>query len=215
MGCCSSDALPDVPEVIQPDPDFTSTATVVTKRIGRMWGRDYSVHRGSEFPKSSEEVKQKMWMWFNKSDNGVIVLENFVRGEKEDPNKGRVLYTANVTESPHFDQFNRVIGHSIVDRFVGIFNTNDYDSDDDEFYIKDRRHRQKFKDNDSDTRKIGPDMITKWKLNTQAVISDGDLGRSKDILQGRSVIMEVFSKGTVATGWEERTVRTQDEEGVN
>lgn len=67
MGCCSSDALPDVPDNIIPDPDVNTTIQVVTKRLGR--GRDFSVH-ATPYPSTSEEVKQKMWMWLNKSDGG-------------------------------------------------------------------------------------------------------------------------------------------------
>lgn len=59
------------------------------------------------------------------------------------------------------------------------------------------------------------DMITKWRLNTRAVIRDGNLGRGSDILQGKDVILEVFSKGTAATGWEEIETRRTDENGVS
>jgi hypothetical protein len=58
-------------------------------------------------------------------------------------------------------------------------------------------------------------MITKWRLNTRAVIRDGNLGRGADTLQGKDVILEVFSKGTAATGWEEVESRHTDEEGVS
>lgn len=57
-------------------------------------------------------------------------------------------------------------------------------------------------------------MITKWRLNTRAVIRDGNLGRGSDVLQGKEVILEVFSKGTAATGWEEIETRRTDEDGV-
>jgi hypothetical protein len=40
----------------------------VVSRIG-MWGRDFSVHQ-DVYPQSKEEVKQKMWMWINKSNGG-------------------------------------------------------------------------------------------------------------------------------------------------
>ena len=36
-----------------------------------------------------------------------IDLENFQRGDKEDKNKGKVLYYATVTEKPYFEQFQR------------------------------------------------------------------------------------------------------------
>jgi hypothetical protein len=69
MGCCSSDAMPDVPDVIQTDPDVNRTIKVVTKTLGS--GRDYSVHE-NEYPNNSNDVKQKMWMWFNKSNGGTV-----------------------------------------------------------------------------------------------------------------------------------------------
>jgi hypothetical protein len=57
-------------------------------------------------------------------------------------------------------------------------------------------------------------MITKWRLNTKAVIKDGNLGRGADTLQGKDIILEVFSKGTAATGWEEVEHRHTDGDGV-
>jgi hypothetical protein len=58
-------------------------------------------------------------------------------------------------------------------------------------------------------------MITKWRLNTRAVIKDGNLGRGADTLQGKDIILEVFSKGTAATGWEEVESRHTDSDGVS
>lgn len=68
------------------------------------------MYNGSVYPAGSDDRKQKMWLWFNKSDGsipntGTIDLENFVRGQNSsNPNKGRVLYTASVTERPSFEQ---------------------------------------------------------------------------------------------------------------
>ena len=78
MGCCLSDAMPDVPQVIKPDPDAKATITAVTRRIG-MFGRDFSVHEGSSFPSNSDDVVQKMWMWINKSDGGEYVELHYKR----------------------------------------------------------------------------------------------------------------------------------------
>ena len=151
--CCSGDSLPDVPQVIIPDPDVNSTITAVTRRIG-MFGRDFSVHKDA-YPQDKEEIKEKMWMWLNKSDGGVIDLENFERGWNEsNPNKGKVLYSAVVTERPHFEQFQRLAHSSIRDRFMG-FNyghshsnysggSSGYDSDDDGYYIRHHNHANKF-----------------------------------------------------------------------
>mmetsp|Transcript_14260 Transcript_14260/g.32001 ORF Transcript_14260/g.32001 Transcript_14260/m.32001 type:complete len:347 (+) Transcript_14260:83-1123(+) len=211
MGCCSSDAMPDIPEKITGDPDVNEQITACVKRIG-MWGRDYSVHEGEKYPASSDAAKNTMWMWFNKSDGGQIDLENFTRGWKEDePKKGKTLYTANVTERPSFQQFQRTLDnrHQTLDRFMG-FSTNDgYQSDEDNYYVRDSRHAEKFRP-DSNTQKTGPDMVTKWSVNTKATIRDGVLGRSKETLEGREMALEVFSKGTVATGWEVHTTRDEE-----
>lgn len=59
------------------------------------------------------------------------------------------------------------------------------------------------------------DIITKWRLNTRGVLRDGNLGRAADILRGKEVILEVFSKGTVVTSWEEIEHRTTDKDGVS
>ena len=77
MGCCcSSDATPDVPQNIIPDPDVNTTIKVVTRKLG-MFSRDYSVHEG-EYPKDSTEAKEKMWMWINKSNGGIFFSLIFV-----------------------------------------------------------------------------------------------------------------------------------------
>jgi hypothetical protein len=78
MGCCSSDAMPDVPDNIISDPDVNTTVTAVTKALGRFSSRDYSVHK-DVYPKDSTEVKQKMWMWFNKSNGGTRRLFTMLR----------------------------------------------------------------------------------------------------------------------------------------
>jgi len=228
-GCCSSDALPDVPEVIIPDPDANTPIKAVVKQIG--WGgRDYSVHK-DVYPSNKEEVKQKMWMWFNKSNGGIIDLENFVRGWNEnEPTKGKTLYSAVVTEVPHFEQFQRPCNHGTRDRFTGFFgmfgnnhnnddnynnnsNSSGYDSDDDNYYIRHTDHTSKFRDGQRYGSQPHHDLITKWRLHTRATIRDGNLGRGADVLKGQDVILEVFSKGTAATGWERIEQRHTDEEG--
>lgn len=87
----------------------------------------------------------------------MIDLENFERGwNEEQPKKGKVLFTANVTEKPYFEQFQRVARSDVRDRFMGFFggNTNvrkssnntssGYDSDDDDFYLRSKVHQSKF-----------------------------------------------------------------------
>jgi len=223
MGCCSSDALPDVPDVIIDDPDVNTTIKAVVKRLGR--GRDFSVHK-DEYPSNSTEVTQKMWLWFNKSNGGVVDLENFVRGWSEEfPKKGKVLWSAKVTERPVFEQFQRVARSDIRDRFFGFFGTSGqkglhnesqksgYDSDDDDYYIRHQTHQAKFGRGRRHLGQAHHDIITKWRLHTRAVITDGNLGRGADILKGQEIILEVFSKGTAATGWEEIETRRTDENG--
>lgn len=226
-GCCSGDSLPDVPAVIKPDPAMAGNITFVTKRLG-MWGRDYSVHE-NVYPDNKEQVKEQMWLWLNKSDGGIIDVENFVRGKNPDlPNKGEVLYSATVTERPYFEQFQRPAQTGLMglaSRFMGFFGgtqSNDYnpnassgyDSDDDFYYINNPEHTRKF---DSQGRRhqsqAHHNMITKWRLNTKAVIQGGNTGRAAAQLNGQPIILEVFSKGTCATGWEDIERTSTDENG--
>ena len=85
----------------------------------------------------------------------MIDLENFVRGWNEKaPKKGKVLFSAVVTEKPYFDQFQRAANSSVRDRFMGFFGLNNngnnnsggggYDSDDDDYYIRHPTHQAKF-----------------------------------------------------------------------
>jgi hypothetical protein len=80
---------------------------------------------------------------------GVIDLENFVRGWKEDePKKGKILFTATVTEKPRFEQFQRTVRHHERHRFMGFVgskgNSDGYDSDDDAHYMNHPNHTSKF-----------------------------------------------------------------------
>jgi hypothetical protein len=65
--CCSVDSLPDVPEIIQPDPEANGSVTFKTRQLGG--GRDYAVYKDA-FPTNSADNVQKMWLWLNKSDGG-------------------------------------------------------------------------------------------------------------------------------------------------
>jgi hypothetical protein len=78
---------------------------------------------------------------------GVVDLENFVRGWNEQiPTKGKIFYSAIVTERPHFEQFQRAAHSNVRDRFMGFFGQSNsgYDSDDDSYYINHQTHRSKF-----------------------------------------------------------------------
>lgn len=211
MGCCSSDSLPVIPQSIKPDPDCNASITTVVRRIGVMWGRDYSVHEGTEFPSNSEQRRETMWMWFNKQTgqgtSAIIDLENFVRGTKEDKNKGMVLYSAAINDSPMFEQFQRVANTS-RDNFFGFFSPATYNNPEDSFYLLHPQHTRKR--DGAGSRRLVPEMITKWRLSTRACIRDGDLGRGADVFQKQDVILDVFSSGTVATTWEEIKFQVQD-----
>lgn len=139
---------------------------------------------------------------------GKIDIESFEgRGEKEDKKKGKVLYTASVTERPHFESFQRIPNTS-RDRYFGIYNQDSgYDSEDDSFYLNHPTHRQKQRDGG---RPLGQGIITKWRLNTTSVMYDGEKGRGADNFQKDPINLEVFSKGTVVTTWQEKEVTVED-----
>ena len=113
-----------------------------------------------------------MQLWFNKTDagnnKGKIDLENFKRGFKEgsDPNKGQVLYSAEITETPHFEQIHRLPNQNRY-RMFGIFggesphaNQDDgYESPDDVNYFQRAEHQQK---HNHGAQVIGPGVVTKW-----------------------------------------------------
>jgi len=217
-GCCSLDSLPPVPDTITPDPDVNQPVKVSVARLGSMWGRDYGVWK-DKLPSGSDERQKTIWLWFNKSDNGpnkaTIDLENFVRGHDEaNKDKGKVLYKADVVEKPFFQVQHRQPGIS-YQRFFGLFsdqNGNGYDSDDDNHYLSDTRFRSKFSMSDPDKRDLGLYIISKWSLNTKSSIYDGNLGRGEGLLGKDPVTLEVFAKGSGATGYEEVTTRSEDPE---
>jgi hypothetical protein len=154
-----------------------------------------------------------MWLWFNKSTSGPnagrIDLENFSRGHvKEEPLKGKVLYYALVTEKPYFESFQR-IASSGFERFFGLY-TDQYAVEEDAYYLRHPSHTSK---HHIGGRVIGEGIITKWRLNTQAQIFDGEKGRGADNFQKDPVILEVFSLGTVVTTYEEVERQVEDRDG--
>jgi hypothetical protein len=58
-------------------------------------------------------------------------------------------------------------------------NDDGYESPDDSHYLNTGEHRGKF---NPTGQIIGPGVITKWKMNTKAVITDGDNDSSCDIV---------------------------------
>lgn len=215
MGCCSSDSLPPVPKNIKPDPDVGRQLTVVVRRLGVLWGRDYSVHEGAEYPKDSNAVRETMWLWFNKSNGrspreAIIDLENFNRGNKEDKDKGGILYTARIDDQPMFEKFHRIVG-SGSDGFFGFYSDpSRMMTYDDYYYVNHPVHAAK---RNHMARDLTPMMITKWRLMTKAFIKDGDLGRAADLWQKDEVVLDVFSTGTVVTSWQEVERRVEDTDG--
>lgn len=144
--CCHSDSLPPVPKNIKPDPDVGRALTVVVQRLGVMWGRDYSVHE-NEYPATAEQVREQMWLWFNKSDGkspreAIIDLENFNRGTKEDKDKGGILYTARIDDKPVYEKFHRIVGSS-SECFFGFFAGTPVMSYDDYYYVNHPTHSGK------------------------------------------------------------------------
>lgn len=120
-------------------------------------------------PSSKEDKVQKMWLWFNKSDTNSgrvkIDLENFNRGQKEDKDAGEILWSAEFTDRPRFEYHSKVKDEPwSVNPFRG-FSADPYDSDNDDFYCNHGRHKKHFDGNYQGT------LITKWQLNTAAVIS--------------------------------------------
>lgn len=210
--CCSSDSIPDAPKEIRREPDYLTTQEFVTKRLG-YWGmsRDFGVW-DKEYPDNKNDRREKMWFWVNKSDDGNnkgrIDLESFEgRGEKEDPKKGKVLYSASITEKPFFECFQRIPNTS-RDRYFGIYGQDSgYDSEDDSYYLNHPTHCAKKSGNGIPQ---GQGIITKWKLNTKCVMHDGEKGRGADNFQKDPINLEVFSKGTVVTTWEKKTRTVQD-----
>jgi len=91
-------------------------------------------------------------------------------------------------------------------------NDDGYESPDDSHYLNTGEHRGKF---NPTGQIIGPGVITKWKMNTKAVITDGDNGRGADNFRKDQIILEVFAKGTVATTYERvtRMVEDRNQEG--
>ena len=91
-------------------------------------------------------------------------------------------------------------------------NDDGYESPDDTYYFHTPEHSNK-KSPSGDI--IGPGVITKWKMNTKAVLVDGDNGRGADNFRKDQIVLEVFAKGTVATTYERitRMVEDKNEEG--
>lgn len=65
---CFTETIPTAPREIKADPPFSVTIQVVIRRIGCLWGNYYSVYEGNEYPKTTEDVREKMWLWLRKTN---------------------------------------------------------------------------------------------------------------------------------------------------
>ena len=239
MGCCcSSDYTPDVPDVIQDAPGEEEETSIVISQLGVFGSRDYGIWKGKEVPKSSEDRKQKMWMWLNKSSDpndsnkGIIDVEDFVRDPSNKMNqgsdkadRGRILWSATLTEKPYFEQQQRMTNDKAKSgfmRFMGNLSTidNGYDSYDDDHYgshpryKRARSHTEHHGDTKIVHKKIGGDMISKWQMRTKVEIKRGEMGRGEGTFLGNDPLwLEIFSKGTGYTTWEQVDKYTKDEDG--
>ena len=109
--CGSRDVIAPAPEVIIPDPAETEVCTFTVKRTA-IGARDYTAYKGN---KPKPELPDS-WYFLNKSGskwggNVCIEVENFVRGLVEgDPDKGQVMWRADVRDAPIFQQQLRSMG---------------------------------------------------------------------------------------------------------
>lgn len=229
--CCSNDVTPDIPQVIQPDPKAGEHINAAVVMLGSWGSRDYGIYKGSSVPDSKEDKTEKMWMWFNKENDandprlGVVDLENFDRPAEEPKGKGKTIWSAKFAERPRYEMDRYFQGGQRKQRFFGygIFamgGSMGYESDDDDHYFNHtfcsrhqsswgRRNAQAWEDYRilqnpvgwKEERATGPKVMTKYKLETQAVITPGTApgGRSG------TYILECFAKGTAITTWEETT----------
>lgn len=210
------------------DPLVNGVYQIAVVGLGTFWVICYGIWN-NEYPSSSTDRRENMWMWFNKNGS-VIDLENFDRLDENNKTKGKVLYTANFELNPHFLQFNRLPNHFHGPmRMMGPISSG-YDSESDDFYLNKVGHRQYQSgynngswDANHHNYDAGPliqnegELITKWSLQTGASIRDGNLGRAAGFCGQDPVHLEVFSKGTVVTTYFKRTERIEiidrDQEG--
>lgn len=210
MGCCFGyDVVPDTPKERQNDPDYNTTQTFAVHPLGLFgFSRDYGIYN-QKCPETRFERREKMWMWFNKSTSGPnqgrIDLENFERGHiQEQPKKGKVLYYATFPEKPTFEYFQRLASTS-NEHWFGM----DADSEahkEDSFYVSHETHVK----NQTAGRVVGNNIITKWRMTTQAQLFDGEKGRGADNFQKDPVILEVVALGTCVTSYTHHTWKDKD-----
>jgi len=218
MGCCcSQDSLPPVPKVIRPDPNPLEIMDVVVVKIG-FFGRDYGIY-DKVYPDNSHDRQELIWLWFNKSnkDGNIhriqIDLENFVRGHIDgNPDQGRVLYSARLSEKPMFNLIQKKVDDGLVGMMYGLF-TGNYKDPNDRMYVDHPNHEEKLRAADGIT--LQPEVLIRWSFSSIVQIFDGDLGRGAAVFGRDPIMLEVFAKGAAVTTYKrwERTVTTYDEDG--
>lgn len=191
-GCCSSDSIPDPPEIIMADPEIPTAAKIVTAPLG-YWGmsRDYGVWK-DEYPGSYSEAKKKIWLWFNKVDHqGTkrIDLENFVRTNPEAPKKGQVLYfmvlgvpTSQYMARPGLSgnlHYNGILNPAILGPYASPIPDNVFLA---------RTHQGAY---DSF-------MIEKFQITMTSQLHDGNTGRGAQTIQSNQILMTCCALGTIA-----------------
>lgn len=216
MGCCCSnfDNVPPVPENIRDDPDPIGQVDIAVSRLGYFgMSRDYGIW-DKERPPATDDQKKTIWLWFNKSSlpnqEAQIDLENFRRGHnKDDADKGKVLFSATFREKPNFQVFQRWVAPTTpFEAFFGIYRKESYEDKEDMFYVNHPLH-----DNQLDSaRHTGhvhnSHCISKWSFVSKVDFKDGNLGRG-EMFFGIPLLLEVFSKGCVVTSYVDR----KDDEG--
>ena len=111
-GCCSRDVVVDAPEVIIPDPAENEVCQFTIKQAA-FASRDYVAYRGTD-----TENDANKWYFLNKSGSKwggdvCIEVENFVRIDPDDKDKGQILWRADFRDNPSFQQQIRNAGMSL------------------------------------------------------------------------------------------------------
>ncbi len=220
MGCCcSGDTVPPVPKNMRPDPDADQPINAVAARLGYFGAsRDFGIWYENR-PKDSDEQKDNIWLWFNKSNveggkkrQVQVDLENFKRPEDgENKDKGKVLYTALFSDSPSFQVFQRWANQGF-DCFYGFYKNSPPDEGDD-FYVHHHTHKAKLQNaraHNGFHKMFDRCIVSKWNFTSQVIFKDGNLGRGEAYFFGQQPILEVYSKGTVVTSYYE-TKRVDEE----
>ena len=134
-GCCSRDVVVEAPEVIIPDPAENEVCQFTIKQAA-FASRDYVAYRGT----NTEDDAGK-WYFLNKSGSKwggdvCIEVENFVRIDPDDKDKGQILWRADFRDNPSFQQQIRNAGMSLFQmQFNGWGNPYPSNWGDDHYYM--------------------------------------------------------------------------------